>query len=154
LRGAGGVGVATAKATGRREPEAEATGGGPESGQEDAAGCVVKKSLKPRRCRLLVGELRMAYQVSERRACAGLRFPRSSHRYASVRAERAELRIRLRDLAAVRVRYGYRRLHVLLRREGWPVNHQLVYRLYVEEGLILRSKKPKRHKSSQSRHER
>ncbi len=48
------------------------------------------------------------------------------------------MRLRLRDLAAARVRYGYRRLHVLLRREGWLVNHKRVYRLYRAEGLVLR----------------
>ena len=46
--------------------------------------------------------------------------------------------MRLRDLAATRVRYGYRRLHVLLQREGWPINHMRVYRLYQQEGLWLR----------------
>ena len=48
------------------------------------------------------------------------------------------LRMRLKDLAAVRVRWGYRRLHVLLRREGWAINHKRVYRLYKQEGLELR----------------
>jgi putative transposase len=48
--------------------------------------------------------------------------------------------MRLRDLAAARVRYGYRRLHVLLRREGWRINHKRVYRLYRLEGLGLRLK--------------
>jgi putative transposase len=52
--------------------------------------------------------------------------------------------MRLRELAAVRVGYGYRRLHVLLRREGWLVNHKRVYRLYREEGLGLRRKPPRR----------
>ncbi len=47
--------------------------------------------------------------------------------------------MRLRDLAAVRVRYGYMRLHVLLRREGWKVNLKLVWRLYREEGLAVRT---------------
>jgi putative transposase len=47
----------------------------------------------------------------------------------------------LRELAAVWVSYGYRRLHVLLRREGWKVNHKLVYRIYKEEGLEVRMKK-------------
>ncbi len=51
------------------------------------------------------------------------------------------LRMRLRELAAVRLSYGYRRLHVLLRREGWRVNHKLVYRLYREDGLSVRTKK-------------
>ena len=68
----------------------------------------------------------MAYEVSQRRACRTLRFPRATHRYQSVRDDRAELRIRLRDLAASRVHYGYKRLHILLMREGWTVNHKLV----------------------------
>jgi putative transposase len=83
-----------------------------------------------------------------------LGFPRASLRYQSVRDDRAELRIRLRDLAAVRVRYGYRRLHLLLRREGYLVNHKLVYRLYCEEGLTMRAKRPRRHRSSQVRQQR
>lgn len=68
----------------------------------------------------------MAYEVSERRACRALDFPRASHRYQSVRDDQAELRIRLRDLASGRPRYGYRRLHVLLRREGRMVNAKCV----------------------------
>ena len=52
--------------------------------------------------------------------------------------------MRLRDLAAARMRYGYRRLHVLLRREGWSVNHKRAYRLYAEEGLSIRTKLPRR----------
>jgi putative transposase len=50
----------------------------------------------------------------------------------------------LKDLAASRVRYGYRRLHVLLLREGYKLNHKRTYRLYREEGLSIRSKTPKR----------
>ena len=46
--------------------------------------------------------------------------------------------MRLKELAAARVRYGYRRLHVLFRREGWPVNAKRVHRLYREEGLAIR----------------
>jgi putative transposase len=55
--------------------------------------------------------------------------------------------MRIRDLAGVRVRYGYRRLHVLLRREGWQVNHKRVYRLYKLEGLSLRLKSKKKRAS-------
>ena len=51
--------------------------------------------------------------------------------------------MRLRDLAASRVRYGYRRLTVLLKREGWNVNAKRIYRLYTEEGLIVRTKRRK-----------
>ena len=58
------------------------------------------------------------------------------------------MRIRVRDLAQVRVSYGYRRLHVLLQREGWQVNHKRVYRLYKQEGLMMRPKKPRRHVSA------
>jgi putative transposase len=64
--------------------------------------------------------------------------------YQSRKNTRDELRIRLRDIAAVRVRYGYRRLHVLLCREGWKVNHKLVWRLYREEGLCVRTRHRKK----------
>lgn len=59
--------------------------------------------------------------------------------------------MRLRELAATRVRYGYRRLHILLRREGWAVNAKRVYRIYREEQLSLRTKTPKRRVSCQNR---
>ena len=78
----------------------------------------------------MVKKLQITYEVSERRACRATGFPRATHRYESVRDDRADLRIRLRDLASSRVQYGYRRLHILLRREGWKVNHKLVYRIY------------------------
>jgi putative transposase len=69
---------------------------------------------------------------------------RSSYRYRSAAADQTALRLRLRDLAAARVRYGYRRLHILLRREGWRVNHKRIYRLYREEGLGIRVKRRKK----------
>jgi putative transposase len=86
----------------------------------------------------------VAYGVSERRACGVVGFRRSSHRYQSLADEQAALRMRIRDLAAVRVSYGYRRLYVLLRREGWAVNHKRVYRLYRSEGLTMRRRVPRR----------
>jgi putative transposase len=52
--------------------------------------------------------------------------------------------MRLKELAAARVHYGYRRLHILLRREGWSVNHKRTYCLYREEGRSIRPKAPKR----------
>ncbi len=52
--------------------------------------------------------------------------------------------MQLKELAATRVRYGDLRLHILLQREGWPVNHKRTYRLYREEGLSICSKVPKR----------
>ena len=70
--------------------------------------------------------------------------PHSSCRYRSQARDQAPLRQRLRELAAVRVRDGYRRLQVLLRREGWRVKHKRLYRLYREEGLSIRIKHRKK----------
>jgi putative transposase len=94
---------------------------------------------------------RLAYGLSERRACRALEVARSTIRYRSVRPSQEALRRRLRELAAVRVRSGYRPLHVYLRREGWRVNHKRVYRLYTEEGLTLKRRRPKRRKSASVR---
>jgi putative transposase len=94
------------------------------------------------------------FGVSERRGCAALRFDRRTHRYRSVRPDQAPLRQRIKEIADVRIRYGYRRIHVLLRREGWPVNHKRVRRLYREEGLNLRTKRPRRHVMAARRVER
>ncbi len=92
--------------------------------------------------------------MSERRGCAALRFDRSSHRYRSQRDDQAFLRHRIKEIAAARVRYGYRRIWIALRREGLPVNHKRVRRLYREEGLNLRIKRPRRHVSAAHRAER
>ena len=62
---------------------------------------------------------------------------RSTYHYRSRRAGQAELTERIKEIAATRVRYGYRRIHVLLRREGWPVNAKRVYRLYRENGPAI-----------------
>lgn len=104
--------------------------------------------------RELVVRLQSSYDVSERRACDMLDFARSSHTYISKQDGQAELRMRIREIAAARVRYGYRRICVLLRREGWMVNYKRVYRLYCEEGLNLRSKRPRRRVASAHRVER
>lgn len=75
---------------------------------------------------------------------------RSSHRYQKKDKNEGHLIVRLKDLAASRPRFGYKRLHILLRREGWKINHKRIYRLYVEMGLQLRIKKKKK-RVSQSR---
>jgi putative transposase len=64
------------------------------------------------------------------------------------------LKARIKEIAATRVRYGYRRVHVLLRREGWPVNAKRIYRLYKEMGLQLRNKTPKRRVKAKLREDR
>ncbi len=56
--------------------------------------------------------------------------------------------MRIKEIAAARVRYGYFRIYVLLRREGWKVNHKRVYRIYQQEGLSMRIKRPRRHVSA------
>jgi putative transposase len=107
--------------------------------------------MMPARRRALVAYLEIAYEVSERQVCEVLSTFRSCHRYRSTADRQEDLRIRLRDLAGSRVSYGYRRLYILLLREGWEVNHQRVYRLYREEGLSLRRKTPKRRVSAVKR---
>jgi len=95
--------------------------------------------------------LQTGYGVSERRACRVLVSARSTQRYQSVADRREALRLRLRELASSRPNWGYRRLTLLLRRQGWPANHKLVYRLYKEEALGLRRKVPRRRVSAARR---
>ena len=93
----------------------------------------------------MVSAVRAQFPFSERRACRLVVVHRSSLRYRRRRPCDAALRERLRELANQRHRFGYRRLHVLLRRENWRVNHKRVYRIYREEGLaVRRRKRPRR----------
>jgi putative transposase len=94
--------------------------------------------VTPAARREAVAHLRHAYQVSERRACSALEADRGSVRYRSIRPDDAAVRARLRELASVRRRFGYRRLHILLRREGIAMNHKKLRRLYREERLQVR----------------
>jgi putative transposase len=97
----------------------------------------------------LVGALHERFGASQRRICATLRFNRKSMQYQPKRTPlKVVLRERIKELAAARVRYGYRRIHVLLQREGWKVNAKRVARLYTLEGLNLRAKGPKRRRRS------
>lgn len=100
--------------------------------------------MTPARARLEVKRVELVYGVSERRACRVLLLGRSTRRYKSVRGDDVALRMRLRELALSRPRFGYRRLLVLLRREGWKVNHKRVHRLYAQEGLIVRIRRRKK----------
>jgi putative transposase len=84
-----------------------------------------------------------AYALSVRRACLAVGVWRSSYRYRSVKPPQEPLRRRMREIAAVRVRAGYRHIHTLLRREGWKINRKRVYRLYTEEGLTLKRLSPR-----------
>jgi len=92
--------------------------------------------------------------VSARRACAALRIDRALYVYKSKRGTQAELKQRIKEICETRVRYGYRRVHVLLRRDGWVVNPKRIHRLYKELGLQLRNKVPKRRVKAKLRDDR
>jgi putative transposase len=86
----------------------------------------------------LAGWFQVTFQVSCVRACRLAQFSRTAWYRRSQARDQSALRLRLRDLAHARPRFGYRRLWVLLRREGWGVNHKRVRRLYRLEGLQVR----------------
>lgn len=100
--------------------------------------------MRPALRRSAVHYLEGAWSLSQRRACGLAEVCRATVRYQVRRGEDESVRTRLRELAALRKRFGYRRLCTLLRREGVLVNHKRVYRLYREEGLSLRRRKRKR----------
>jgi len=91
--------------------------------------------------RIVVTEAREAAQISERRACRFTGFPISTQRYRPRRPLENDLRQRLKELAEKRPRWGYRRLYILLKREGCRRNRKLVQRLYREEGLSVRKRR-------------
>ena len=99
-------------------------------------------------------EVRAGWKVSIRRACRVLRTDTSTYHYKGKRASQAGLTKRIKEIAETRVRYGYRRVHVLLRREGWTVNAKRIYRLYKSLGLQLRNKTPKRRVKAKLRDDR
>jgi putative transposase len=95
----------------------------------------------------VVAYVTACHGYSERRACALRRQHRSTQRKPSVRDPRLDIRQRMHAIVQTRIRYGYRRVHIMLRREGCEVGRNLIYRLYREEGLALRSKRPRRRKT-------
>ena len=95
--------------------------------------------MKPAQRRAAVVSAQEQLGLSQRRACRLVGAGRSTIRYRHHRSrDEAALRARLREVAAQRPRFGYRRLHVMLRREGIIVNHKRIERLYREEGLAVR----------------
>ena len=88
--------------------------------------------------------MRATWKVSVRRACGVLRFDPTTYRYRSRRPGQAGLESRIKEICQTRVRYGYRRVHFMLRREGWVINEKRTRRVYNEMGMQLRSKTPKR----------
>ncbi len=100
--------------------------------------------VKPAAYREAVGFLGQEFKFSQRRACRVLGQARSSCRYVPRRTTVQALLDDLLGLAVKRPRFGYRRLHLMLRRQGWRVNHKRVYRIYRAEGLAVRRRKRKR----------
>ena len=98
----------------------------------------------PQARREAVGILTAERGLGVTRACGLVGISRSLYGYRSRRSAALELRKRIAELAAQKRRYGYRRIQVLLRREGWSVNHKRTYRLYREQGLMVRGRKRKR----------
>ena len=96
--------------------------------------------VTPAARREAVAHLCEAHQVSQRRACAALGTDRSSVRYRSVRPDDTDLRQAMKAVAAERRRFGYRRVHVMLERQGWQVNQKKLRRLYREEKLQVRKR--------------
>lgn len=91
-----------------------------------------------------VAHLQACHGMSERRACGVIDADRKSVRYRSTRDDDADLREKLRGLANQRRRFGYRRLHILLRRAGVTINRKKTQRLYKEEGLAVRRRRSRK----------
>ncbi|MFZ0637016.1 MAG: IS3 family transposase [Candidatus Acidiferrales bacterium] len=113
-----------------------------------------KKILKPSRYLPVVEYLSMSYRTSERRACRVARLNRGTYRYSGHKNPWTALRMRIREIAQARVRYGYRKIRVLLNREGWGVGKTLVQRLYQEEGLVLKQRPKRRRRAAEHPRER
>ena len=92
--------------------------------------------------------------MSIRRACRVFLVDTSTYHYSSRRPGQAGLERRIKEICETRVRYGYRRVHVLLRREGWMINQKKTRRIYRELGLQLRNKTPKRRVKAKLREDR
>ncbi|MFO0328090.1 MAG: IS3 family transposase [Gemmatimonadota bacterium] len=99
----------------------------------------------------MVSRAETAFQLSQRRACRALDLERTIIRYVSCRPPDTAVRSRLRELAAARPAFGQKRLHVLLRRDGLPINHKKTERLYREEELALKPKQRRRRRAAQAR---
>ena len=94
------------------------------------------------------------YQISLRRACEVSLLSTSVWYYKHNRRDDGPLRLRIKSIAETRVRYGIERIVVLLKREGWQDNPKRIYRIYKEEGLNLRVKRPRRCRAAAHRSER
>ena len=106
--------------------------------RSEAHGGRLAKVVTPAAKRDAVAHLCKVHEVSQRRACSVLGVDRSSVRYRSVRPDDADLRKAMRDVAGERRRFGYRRVHLMLERQGWHVNQKKIRRIYREERLQVK----------------
>ena len=114
------------------------------NGEDRTEGSSVKKVVTPAARREAVAHLKQRYEMSERRACSVIGADRSSVRYRHRRQDDAALRDVLRAAAETHRRFGYRRLHVILRRDGHVLNRKRTQRLYREEGLAVRRRRSRK----------
>src|SRR6202049_4871303 len=142
VRRDGGERSARSEAVAGRKRAIEETGGGSQFGRGRVAIGDPKKRMELAVLKAAVGQVRQEYAFSQRRACRLMTVAVSSYRYESRRSDEG-LRQRRVELAHEKPRWGYRRLHVLLRRSGEEVNHKRVHRVYREAGLSIRRKKRK-----------
>jgi putative transposase len=115
---------------------------------------IKKKALSPSQRRDISFWLIEQYQISVRRACRCMLLSSSMFYYRASEKNDEFLRMRIVEIAKTRIRYGFRRIFILLRREGFNDNHKRVYRIYKEEGLNLRTKRPRRNRAGAHRIER
>jgi putative transposase len=149
VRGKGNWGRQETEATGGGKPEAEACGGRAQAGQPGIERRTCKKLLEPVGLRAAVSYVQVEHRMSERHACRLVGLARSTNGYRAGKGERdAALRTRLKELAAKRMRFGYRRLTAMRLREGMAVKHKRVYRLYREERLARRVRRRRRIRGS------
>src|SRR3546814_931795 len=123
------------------ERPAQTAAGGRHARQCRAEGSRGKKLVRPAAQRKAVEHARQLFGISERRACTIFGVDRTSVRYAPRRSDDGDLRSRLREIAAERRRFGYRRLGIMLTREGLVMNHKKLLRLYREENLRVRRRR-------------
>jgi putative transposase len=136
----GGMSVSDAKrlsSSRKRTQDSKAAGWG-DAGQRSVEGHHVKKVMTPAARRAAVNAAREAHGISERRACSIFGTDRRAMRYRHRRADDAATRTRLKEQAAQRRRFGWRRLKLLPEREGIRMNHKKLRRLYSEERLQVR----------------
>ena len=112
------------------------------------AGRTIPLDLKPVRRREIALWIHERFQISRRRACWLAALQRATWYYRSQAKDQTALRMRIRDIANARPRFGYLRIHIMLRREGWRVNRKRVHRLYRLEGLQLRLRVRRRKRSA------